>query len=146
MKSILGKCRSIFHSHFNQILFRANEVKTGLVLSFMRKIVHSNITVVYENDYFKASHDDDVGHYNSEDENIDVDALTYPDVLWRGEFQPRSEDGQEEEQKHISSNESANFNQISPFLVFTAGKIVLFGVGFFWLFPRAQWSPYYYYE
>ena len=77
------------------------------------------MTVANENVDFKASLDDD--DYNSEDENIDVDALTYPDILWRGEFQPRSEDGQEEEQEHISSNGSVKFNQICPFLVFTAG-------------------------
>ena len=58
--------------------------------------------------------------------------MTYPDILWRGEFQPRSEDGEEEEEEeHLPSNGSANFNQICPFLFFTAGKIFFFRVGFF---------------
>ena len=56
--------------------------------------------------------------------------MTYPDILWRGEFQPRSEEREEEEEEHISSNESANFNQICWFFVFTAGKIVFFRSNF----------------
>ena len=54
---------------------------------------------------------------NSDYENIDA---SHPDILGRGELQPRSEDREEkEEQSHISSNGSANFNQISQILVFT---------------------------
>ena len=61
------------------MLFRTTEVKLGLVLSLMHKIVHSNITVnifihnfVYENVDYKANHDDDVGHYDSKNENIEL--------------------------------------------------------------------------
>ena len=58
--------------NFNQMLLRTTKVKLGLVLSFKRKLVHSNITVVNEKVDFKSSHDDDVRHYNSEDENIEL--------------------------------------------------------------------------
>ena len=52
-------------------------------------------------------------------EKIDVEA-SYPDIFGRGELQPRCKDRKEEkEQCHISSNGSANFNQISRILVFT---------------------------
>ena len=56
--------------------------------------------------------------------------MTYPDILWRGEFQCRSEDREEEEQlqcRHIPSNGAANFNQICQILVFTDE---VFGVRF----------------
>ena len=69
--------------------------------------------------------------------------MSYPDILRRGELESRGDEREEEEkeQRHISSRTISNSEKS---FFFTADEMNFLGSRRLLLFPRAQWSPYYY--
>ena len=69
--------------------------------------------------------------------------MSYPDILRRGELESRGDEREEEEkeQRHISSR---IISKSKKTFFFTADEMNFLGSRRLLLFPRAQWSPYYY--
>ena len=118
------------------MLLRTTKVKLGLVLSFMHKLVHSEYNSCAS--IAIASHGDDVGHYNREDENIDFLTQIFSGGV---SFSAEAKTGR----RRSSCNAAIFLPMEQPISIKSVSFLfsqMKFLVSDFWLFPRAQWSPY----
>ena len=122
------------------MLLRTTKVKLGLVLSFMHKLVHSEYNSCAS--IAIASHGDDVGHYNREDKIIDFELTALTQIFSGGvSFSAEAKTGR----RRSSCNAAIFLPMEQPISIKSVSFLfsqMKFLVSDFWLFPRAQWSPY----